>query len=832
MEILSMKTTRDQSSDAFDEKPNVGMTRREAIRSIGGGTIGAALVGSLTEHSAGAQTHTTTQAMVGTLPFQGIRIVEKSQTLAGRLAGQMFADQGAEVFLERGAQPSPGGLDDAYFDRGKIALPPGGLADTSTADVIIVDGQAPVSRAPHQIVLRVVAALPGDQTYGHLAADCSEDLLNALVGFFTDMNVTGPMLGRPVIYSPLPLCSVYAGVNGSIATAAALVDRERTGQGREIIASRLAGGLSAIGALSLTSTGLPKHLQPVEIGGLPPGLSPEQFKVITAKASADPAQELWLMQRFGPLSAPYRASDGRFILPMAAPNRRLTRRLLEALGLWDKALAAGMVDVSSYDPANMADARRNLADSVALSFDLTSKLADMLTPVFVSRTAAQWDRYLKANGVASTVINTWEEWQRDSNARVARIFVAAVGHEDEQIGRASWVASAQPYPDVEAVRRADSIPPRTAPVPAATGEPNRLPLAGFTVLDLSNVIAGPACGRMFAELGANVINVVPMNPNHSPTIVVAWAGELAAGKRSIILNPSTEGGKEVLRRLAARADFVLANKLDDQMARMRLDPDSLATLNPPAIGLQVSAFRGEKRGPLQNDMGYDPSVQGTTGVMTRFGAEGAPTYNGIASCVDYLCGCLGIWAGAIALYARQHRRDGRGDWAETSLATAATLTQLLLQRKAEPATARGPHATGMNAGERVYQLSDGWIFAQGSSDLSSELASRTVADALAYLASKKINAVPVQTCRQMADLHRAKPTRTVHFERTEKDGWATECFAPSWFVFDNQPFSRSAPASRIGADGPAVLAELGYTPEEVNRLVSSGVVGRTEWAKS
>jgi crotonobetainyl-CoA:carnitine CoA-transferase CaiB-like acyl-CoA transferase len=821
------------SADARVEKLNDGITRRDAILSIGSATIGAVVVGNLTQQPATAQAQATTQVAVGTQPFQGIRIIEKSQTLAGRLAGLLFADQGAEVFVERGAEPSLGGLDDGYFDRGKIAVAPGGLADTSSADVIIVDGQAPVTRAPQQIVLRIAAALPGDEAYGHLPADCSEDLLNALVGFFTDMNITGPMLGRPVIYSPLPLCSVYTGVNGSVAVAAALVDRERTGKGREIIASRLAGGLSAIGALSLTSTGLPKHLQPVVIGGLPPGMSPEQFKEITARASADPAQELWLMQRFGPLSAPYRTSDGLFILPMAAPNRRLTRRALEALGLWDKSLAAGMVDVSSYEPANLADARRNLADSVALSFDLTSKLADMMTPIFVSRTAAEWERYLRANGVPCTIIYTWQEWQKNPNARVTRIFAPVPGDGDEQIGRSSWIASAQPYPDLKAARRADRIPSRTTPLPAAAGgTPNRFPLTGFTVLDLSNVIAGPSCGRMFAELGAKVITVVPMNPNHSPTIVVAWSAELAAGKRSVILDPRTKEGREVLRRIAAKADLVLANKLDDQMARMRLDQASLAALNPTAIGLQVSAFRGEKRGPLHNDMGYDPSIQGTTGIMMRFGAEGAPTYNGIASAVDYLCGYLGAWAGVIALYARAHRRDGRGDWAETSLATAATLNQLLLQRKAEPATARGPFATGMNAGERVYQLSDGWIFAQGQSDLSGELASRNVADALEYLAKKKINAVPVQSCRQLADRHRAKPTRTVNFERTEKDGWASECFAPTWYVFDDQPFSRPAPASRIGADGPAVLVELGYTREEVDHLVASGAVGRTEWSKA
>lgn len=143
----------------------------------------------------------------------------------------------------------------------------------------------------------------------------------------------------------------------------------------------------------------------------------------------------------------------------------------------------------------------------------------------------------------------------------------------------------------------------------------------------------------------------------------------------MILDPRTIEGMEVLRRIAARADFVLANKMDDQMTRLRLDQVSLATLNPAAIGIQVSAFRGEKRGPLHNDMGYDPSLQGTTGITMRFGAEGAPTYNGIASSVDYLCGYLGAWAAVIALYAREHRRDGRGDWAETSFATAATVNQ-------------------------------------------------------------------------------------------------------------------------------------------------------------
>lgn len=804
-------------------------TRRGAIQSIGVGAVSAAVVSTTGLVPAVAQ---DSPAQQGKSPFAGVCIVERSKTLAGRLAGQLFADQGADVFVERGSAPPPGGLDDAYFDRGKVLLPPAGLADASSADIIIVDGETPLQRAPHQIVLRITAALPGDEAYGHLAADCSEDLLNALVGFYTDMNISGPMLGRPVIYTPLPLCSIYAAVNGSIATAAALVDRERSGQGREIVASRIGGGLSAIGVLALTSKGLPEHLTPIQIGGAPEGIPPEQFKALAVEAAKDPVRQNWLEQRFGVLSAPYRAADGRFILPMAGPNRRLVQRALRALGLWDEALAAGAVDVNAYDPANMADARRNLADSLGLNFTLASHLADRLQAVFATRTAAEWERYLNASSVPATVIQTWEDWQRDPDARDSRIFAPVQGLDGFQIGRASWVASAQPYPDLTAARRADRMTPGRPPPRGTGAAPADLPLAGYTVLDLSNVVAGPSCGRMFVELGATVCTVVPVAPNHSPTIVCMWSGELASGKRSMILNPSTRDGAAIIQKLAAKSDFIVMNKLNAQVARLRLDPVSLAKLNPAAIGVQLSAYRGERRARRDEYMGYDPALQGTTGIMTRFGLPASPSFHGIASCVDYLCGYLAVWAGVAAMAARERRGDKRGDWAETSLATAATLTQLLLQKTPAPPSARGPFATGMNAGERVYRLSDGWIFAQGSHDLTQDLGERSVKDALAYLADQKINATPVQTCRQLADRHRDNPSATVKFVKRERDGWETECFAPAWFGFDGKAGERPPAAARIGADAHSILAELNFTPQQVDQLVSSGAVGRTEWAKS
>jgi crotonobetainyl-CoA:carnitine CoA-transferase CaiB-like acyl-CoA transferase len=762
------------------------------------------------------------------LPYEHVRIIEKSSTLTGRLVGLLFADQGAEVFCGRVAAHHET-EHDAYLDRGKTRVPVDALADSSSADVLIVDGTNSVTREPGQILLRVTASIPGDEAYGHLAADCSEDLLNALVGIFTDMSILGRALGRQVIYTPLPICSVYAAVHGAIAVGAALVAREGSGTGREMVTSRLAGGLSAIGALTLTSDGIPEHLAPARIGGLPEGLSPERFQELVGAAMSDPERELWLMQRYAPFSSPFSAADGRLILPMVSPNQRLVERLLKALGVWDEALAAGMVTESPYDPGSTRYAGRNLADSLSLSFANRSALADMLETAFARRSAGEWERELCGAGIPCVEVQSWDEWRCDPKARSGGIFSAVEGIAEPQIGRSAWVASAQPYPPLAAAREARALPPRARASASPRTDAPGAPLDGFTVVDLCNVIAGPACGRAFVELGATVIKVDPMRPQHSPTVMATWAGETGVGKRSIIIDTDTEDGRAILHQLVSGADLILANKLDPQIERMGLDPDALAGLNPRAIGVQLSAHRGEKRGPRHDYPGYDPALQGLTGIMVRFGEDGCPAFHGIASCVDYLCGYLGTWAGVTALAARERRGDGRGDWAEASLATAATLVQLLLQSSPEPPSARGGHATGCSAGERVYEVSDGWIFAEASHDLSAELEPLTVADALTALESRGIVAVPVQTLQELVERHRASPTRTASFEKRERDGWQTECWAPTWYAFDGAPAPRPGAAPRVGSDAPELLAELGYTPADIDRLSATGVVGPVEW---
>ncbi len=766
------------------------------------------------------------------LPYDGIRIIESSETVAGRLAGLLFADQGAEVFVERAPGHEPDDQDE-YFDRNKTALPPGALADTSSADIIIVDGDAEVDRQPAQITLRITAALPGDEAYGHLDANCSEDLINALVGFFTDMGTTARSLGRPVIYTPLPLSSVYTGVAGAIAAASAMVDRARSGQGREVTASRIAGGLTAIGAMSFTTEGLADHHAMADAAGLPEGMSIEEFKAIVAEASVDASKQLWLEQRIIPLASPHVCADGRMIQNVCMINRRLAQRLFKELGISEAVLEAGMVDVSPYDPANLVKyPGLNIADSVSLNYPMSSKLAELIAEAFKRKPAAEWEKQMCEAGIPVGIVNSFEEWLSHPHARASGVVADVEGHDHVQIGRSVWIGSAQPYPALRSCEGVEALPDRAAPSPQTNGQqPAARPLEGFTLVDFTNVVAGPNSGRMFAELGATVYWICPYSPQHSPVVMVAYTSESGVGKQSIILDMSKDQGREIMNKIVARADMVLANKLDSQMERMGLDRKSLDQLNPALIGIQLSAYRGEIPSARQNWPGYDPVAQAFTGIMDRFGPEGCPTFHGVASCVDYLCGYLGTWAGVTALQARERRQDGIGDWAEASLATAATLTQCTLQQTQLPESAQGPYATGMNDSERVYQLSDGWIFAQGDRDLSDDLASSTVEQALATLSERGIQAVPVQTCRELADRHRANPSRTVAFEkRDESHGWVTENFAPTWFTFDGESVPCPGAPQRVGSEATEILAEFGYSSAEVERLVSDGVVGQTEWA--
>lgn len=795
------------------------------------------------------------------LPYAGICVVERSGLLSARLLGLLLADQGAQVLAarsnaasqappEHGAQAHDPSLYfehlDFYLNRGKGILQTAGLEESKTADIIIVQGLEPVAVHPWQILVRVLAALPGDASYGHLPADCSEDLLSATLGFFTDMALSAKVLQRPVIYTPLPLSSVYAAVIAAVSVGAALTERLRSGSGCEIYASRLAGGLAAMGALALTQNGLPTHLDLAPKQALPQGLSETEFAEMVAQARQSGEKQSWLEQRLIPFGVPFKTKNGSHLLLLNGVNRRATRKLYEHLGIWNHLLSQGLTDVSPYDPAAMDARGRNLADGPSLNFKYSEIIAQLLGAVLLQKTAQEWEQELCGIGIPACVVNTLAQWLDDPQGRQAGLTTMLhpeKGPSAPQPGRAAWLQSAQPYPELKSAERlslaqgAQQAQSRFRPSDFSRQAFSQSPLDAYTVLDLSNVIAGPNAARMLGELGATVYRVEQPHPTHMPLALTIWGAEAGAGKKSVILDTRTAQGKEILQGLIKKAHFIVINKGDAQCERLGVDLQSLARTNPKAILVQLTAHHGEKRGPRHDYPGYDPVGQAMTGIMKRFGPEGCPTYHGLASCVDYITGYLAVWAAVSALFAQAQRaRSGAGDLsgnhgdrAESSLMSAASLVNCAFVNGEPPAHQCGPQALGRTSTQRAYQATDGWVYALANEDLSQVLAALSVQEALAWLNLRGIESARVNTVREMADLHRNPSSTTIQFQAKEHAGWRTECFVPTWFCFDGQIAQDRQGAVRIGSSADEVLHELQYSPAQIAEFRATQTVLGTEW---
>ncbi len=195
---------------------------------------------------------------------------------------------------------------------------------------------------------------------------------------------------------------------------------------------------------------------------------------------------------------------------------------------------------------------------------------------------------------------------------------------------------------------------------------NSLPLRGLRVLDFSRALAGPYCTLLLADQGAEVIKIEPPQGDESR----AWApphvraGEAAVSsyflgvnrnKRSLALDLGRPEGRDVARRLAARADVLVENFSPGVMARLELDEARLRPLNPGLIYCSITAFG--QTGDWSRWKGYDLIVQAVSGLMEMTGfPDGPPTKVGIA--IADLAGGLHAAVGILA--ALQARRDSSG----------------------------------------------------------------------------------------------------------------------------------------------------------------------------
>src|SRR5262249_27143956 len=172
-----------------------------------------------------------------------------------------------------------------------------------------------------------------------------------------------------------------------------------------------------------------------------------------------------------------------------------------------------------------------------------------------------------------------------------------------------------------------------------SGMPDPRPnlLSDVRVLDASRVLAGPFCGQILGDLGAEVLKVERPGQGDEtrawgPPFVGAFSAYYLScnrNKRGLALDLSTESGREVFYALAQRSDVLLENFRPDSAAKLGLSPDRLLQVNPRLIVCSISGFG--RTGPLRELPGYDFAIQALSGLMSITGpVEGPPSKVGVA----------------------------------------------------------------------------------------------------------------------------------------------------------------------------------------------------------
>src|SRR5436190_11501266 len=253
------------------------------------------------------------------------------------------------------------------------------------------------------------------------------------------------------------------------------------------------------------------------------------------------------------------------------------------------------------------------------------------------------------------------------------------------------------------------------------------PLEGIKVIELAQIMAGPTCGMLLADMGADVIKVekLPGGDDTRSYTEPSVNGESAAfmilnrNKRGMAVNLKAPGGLEVVKRLLADADVVTENYRKGTLEKLGLGYDVLQKLNPRLIYCAVSGYG--RSGPYADKGGFDLIAQGFAGIMSITGEPGGPPAKSGTSIADINAGILAALGIVSALVARA--TTGHGQLVETSLMEAA-VQQTYWQSALFFATGRNAGPTGsahiLTAPYQAFATADGWINVGGANQANWE----------------------------------------------------------------------------------------------------------------
>ncbi|MGQ3004047.1 MAG: CaiB/BaiF CoA transferase family protein [Hydrogenophaga sp.] len=388
------------------------------------------------------------------------------------------------------------------------------------------------------------------------------------------------------------------------------------------------------------------------------------------------------------------------------------------------------------------------------------------------------------------------------------------------------------------------------------------PLAGITVIDLGQYIAGPGATMALAELGATVIKIEPLTGDqarHVGRYGEAMVRAYNRGKRSIALDLKSESGREIAWRLIAQCDVVVQNLRPGAVDKLGLGPAQVRARHPRVIYLSISGFGGG--GPSSERSGYDIAAQAESGLMFVTGEADRPPQKVGVPIVDAAAADLGAQAILAALYGREC--SGVGETLEVSLLETALHLQAATwcdYLGGGPEPTRIGHGQPHNApAAEVVATLDGHIvlsayaedhwkrfcravgrealvhdprFCSNAQRVAHRAELRQVLDeclsaytseaAVALLSQHQIVAGAVRRYRDVltnADVIASG----ILVEAASDDGGGYRALGLPYRLGDGRrPAPAAAPA--CGADGAELLAGLGYSPDEVAALREAGVV--------
>lgn len=399
---------------------------------------------------------------------------------------------------------------------------------------------------------------------------------------------------------------------------------------------------------------------------------------------------------------------------------------------------------------------------------------------------------------------------------------------------------------------------------SATPHPG--PLAGMRVLELAQIMAGPTCGVMLADLGADVIKVEKLpggddSRNYrEPRIngVSAPFLMLNRNKRGLAIDLKAPQGREILLRLVRTADALIENFRRDTLEKLGLSYAVLAEANPALIYCAVTGFGRD--GPLADKGGFDLVAQGFAGLMAITGEPGRPPVKSGNPVSDINAGLLAT-IGVLAAYA--HRmRTGRGQVVDTSLFEAA-LQQTYWHAASYFATGQSPGPLGsahlLTAPYQAFAASDGYINVGGANQANWEriadvlghpewrddprfatntarmenrdalvmhmnavIAQRTRAHWIAALDAAGVPCGPVHTLGEALS-HPQTLARGMVVETRHPEAGPTRAVGCP-VHFSATPARVDRPAPLLGEHTRELLRECGYGDPEIDAFVAAGIV--------